>query len=65
MTGRRYLRVFFLINVIGLSVSTSGCTVVSVVDSAASTVVDVAVGAVKTTGKVIGGAVDAVTPDSD
>ena len=65
MTGRRYLRVFFLISITGLAISTSSCTVVSVVDAAASTAVDVAVGAVKTTGKVIGGAVDAVTPDSD
>jgi hypothetical protein len=39
----------------------SGCTVVKVVDAAASTTVGVAKGAVKTTGKVAGAAI----PDGD
>lgn len=43
----------------------TGCTVLSVVDAAASTVVDVAVGTVKTTGKVIGKTIDVVTPGDD
>jgi hypothetical protein len=42
----------------------SGCAVVAVVGTAASLATDVAVGAVKITGKAIGGAVDAVTPSS-
>jgi|GEM_PF-4509040 len=45
--------------------SLTSCTVVSVVDAAASTAVDVTVGVVKTTGKVIGGAVDIVIPDDE
>lgn len=39
----------------------SGCTVVSAVDVVAGTAIDVSVGTVKTTGKVIG----AVIPDGD
>lgn len=38
-----------------------GCTLVKIVDTAAGAAVDVTVGAVKTTGKVIGAAI----PDSD
>jgi len=41
--------------------SMSGCTVVKVVDAAASTAVGVTVGTVKATGKVLG----AVIPDGD
>jgi hypothetical protein len=51
-----------------LAISTfalTGCAVVTVVGTAASLATDVAVGAVKITGKAIGGAVDAVTPNSE
>ncbi|WP_154202626.1 hypothetical protein [Ancylomarina sp. 16SWW S1-10-2] len=48
-----------------MALTTSACTVVSVVDAAASTAVDVAVGAVKVTGKAVGKAVHIVTPDKD
>jgi hypothetical protein len=46
------------------TVASTGCAVVTVVGTAASLATDVAVGAVKITGKAIGTAVDAVTPDS-
>lgn len=46
------------------TLATAGCAVVAVVGTAASLATDVAVGAVKITGKAIGTAVDAVTPDS-
>jgi len=48
----------------GAALASTGCAVVAVVGTAASLATDVAVGAVKITGKAIGGAVDAVTPDS-
>jgi hypothetical protein len=48
-----------------MSFASTGCTVVSIVDAAASTAVDVAVGAVKVTGKAVGAVVDVVTPDKD
>jgi len=44
--------------------ASTGCAVVAVVGTAASLATDVAVGAVKITGKAIGTAVDAVTPDN-
>jgi hypothetical protein len=47
------------------TVALTGCAVVAVVGTAASLATDVAVGAVKITGKAIGGAVDAVTPNSN
>jgi hypothetical protein len=47
------------------SLASTGCAVVAVVGTAASLATDVAVGAVKITGKAIGGAVDAVTPNSN
>jgi hypothetical protein len=46
------------------ALASAGCAVVAVVGTAASLATDVAVGAVKITGKAIGTAVDAVTPDS-
>ncbi|MGZ5194014.1 MAG: hypothetical protein ACXWJM_01150 [Ramlibacter sp.] len=46
-----------------LALASTGCAVVAVVGTAASLATDVAVGAVKITGKAIGTAVDAVTPD--
>ncbi len=54
----------YLLCIVLLSGSVSGCsTTVSILDAAASTAVDVTVGAVKATGKAVGKAVDAVTPD--
>jgi urea transporter len=50
--------------VAGATLASTGCAVVAVVGTAASLATDVAVGAVKITGKAIGTAVDAVTPDS-
>jgi len=50
--------------VAAVSLASTGCAVVAVVGTAASLATDVAVGAVKITGKAIGTAVDAVTPDS-
>jgi outer membrane receptor protein involved in Fe transport len=47
-----------------VALASTGCAVVTVVGTAASLATDVAVGAVKITGKAIGTAVDAVTPDS-
>ncbi len=48
------------------SLSLSACsTIVSTADAVVSTAVDVTAGAIKTTGKVIGKAVDKVTPGSD
>ena len=42
-----------------------GCAVVAVGATAVGVAADVAVGAVKVTGKVVGATVDAVTPSSD
>lgn len=59
------MKYYSLVAVLCLTLGASGCTVISVVDAAASTVVDVAVGAAKATGKVVGKVVDVVTPDDD
>jgi hypothetical protein len=59
MTFRSLIFVFFL------SISTSACTAISIVDAVASTAIDVTVGAVKATGKAIVKVVDVVTPDAE
>ncbi|MFT5116777.1 MAG: hypothetical protein ACI9NY_000300 [Kiritimatiellia bacterium] len=59
MTFRSLILVSFL------TIPTSACTAISVVDAVASTAVDVTVGAVKATGKVIVKLVDVVTPDAN
>ena len=58
MTFRSLIFVFLL------SISTSACTAMSIVDAVASTAVDVTVGVAKATGKVIIKVVDVVTPDA-
>jgi len=60
-SSRRVAGAFLLATV---ALASTGCAVVAVVGTAASLATDVAVGAVKITGKAIGTAVDAVTPDS-
>jgi len=52
---------FRLIFLIAVVASIQGCVVAKVADAAVST----GASAVKTTGKVAGGAVDVVTPDGD
>jgi hypothetical protein len=62
LASSRHIAVAVL--VAGAALASTGCAVVTVVGTAASLATDVAVGAVKITGKAIGTAVDAVTPDS-
>ena len=54
-----------IVSILGVVFTLQGCTVVSAVDAAASTAIDITVGAVKTTGKVVGEVVDVVIPDGD
>jgi hypothetical protein len=61
----RASRIACALLVAAASLASTGCAVVSVVGTAASLATDVAVGAVKITGKAIGGAVDAVTPSAE
>lgn len=59
------------LTVVALALSVQGCTVLAIADTVGTVAVktvgvaaDVAIGTVKLTGKAVGAAADAVTPDS-